>query len=88
MPMTPRETCPERWDGDFMRLDGGHNGAVVADPGGWLDAYWMARYYGMLTAPNTGTRELITVPQRRELQGAAPYDGPPRPPLEHERGEE
>jgi len=84
MPMTPRETCPERWDGDFMRLDGGHNGAVVADPGGWLDAYWMGRYYGMITAPDTDDPELVSVPHRGLQLGAKPYDGPPRPKLKHE----
>lgn len=85
MPLSPRETEPNRWDGDFMRLDGGANGAVVADPGGWLDAYWMARYYGMITAPQTNDRTLTTVPERGLHVGAAPYAGPPRPKLKHEQ---
>ncbi|MBX3177922.1 MAG: hypothetical protein KF886_11210 [Candidatus Hydrogenedentes bacterium] len=85
MPMTPRETSPERWDGDFMRLDGGHNGEVVADPGGWLDAYWMGRYFGMISPPRTDDPALTGVPERGFRQGAAPYNGPARPPLEHER---
>ena len=85
MPMTPRETAPERWDGDFMRLDGGHNGEVVADPGGWLDAYWMGRYYGMITAPQTDDPGLISVPDRSLQRGAAPYAGPARPKLKHEQ---
>lgn len=84
-PLSPRETCPERWDGDFMRLDGGGNGRVVADPGGWLDAYWMARYYRMITAPQTTDENLITVPKRGLQLGAKPYDGPPRPKLRHEQ---
>lgn len=85
MPMTPRETSPERWDGDFMRLDGGHNGEVVADPGGWLDAYWMGRYYGMITAPQTDDPDLITVPDHSLQRGAAPYAGPARPKLKDEK---
>ena len=85
VPLSPRETEPNRWDGDFMRLDGGYaGGTVVADPGGWLDAYWMGRYYGMITAPQTDDPALVLVPERGLQLGAKPYDGPPRPKLEHE----
>jgi hypothetical protein len=84
-PLSPRETEPNRWDGDFMRLDGDGGGKIVADPGGWLDAYWMGRYYGMITAPRTDDPNLITVPKRGLQLGAKPYDGPPRPKLWHEQ---
>lgn len=84
-PLSPRETEPNRWDGDFMQLDGGSNGEVVADPGGWLDAYWMGRYYGMITPPQTGDISLTTVPHRGIQVGAKPYAGPERPKLEHEK---
>ena len=84
-PLNPRETEPNRWDGDFMRLDGTYAGKVVSDPGGWLDAYWMGRYYGMITAPQTDDKELTTVQERGIRQGAAPYSGPGRPQLSHER---
>ena len=83
-PLNPREAAPGRWDRDFMRLDGGNGGRVVADPGGWLDAYWMGRYYGFITAPQTDDIRLTTVPQRTVNVGAAPYQGPPRPALRHE----
>ncbi len=84
-PLSPRETEPNRWDGDFMRLDGIYGGKVIADPGGWLDAYWMGRYYGMITSPQTDDPSLLTV-ERRGLQlGAKPYAGPERPKLFHER---
>lgn len=83
-PMNPRETEPGRWDSNFMRLDGGSGGRAVADPGGWLDAYWMGRYYGMITAPQTDDPDLLTVPERDVKRGAAPYVGPSRPPLWHE----
>lgn len=83
--LMPRETEPNRWDGDFMRLDGGSGGMTVADPGGWLDAYWMGRYYGMISAPQTDDPALTSVPQRDLQLGAKPYDGPPRPKLKHER---
>lgn len=85
--LNPRETEPDRWDGDFMRLDGTGGGRVVADPGGWLDAYWMGRYYGMITAPQTDDESLTSVPRRDLHFGAAPYSGPPRPKLWHEKGE-
>ncbi|GMW01549.1 MAG: hypothetical protein AMXMBFR84_26860 [Candidatus Hydrogenedentota bacterium] len=84
-PLNPRETEPNRWDGDFMRLDGVYGGKMVSDPSGWLDAYWMGRYYGLITAPQTKDKDLITVPKRGLQLGAAPYSGPERPKLEHER---
>jgi hypothetical protein len=84
-PLSPRETEPNRWDGDFMQLDGGSGGEVVADSGGWLDAYWMGRYYGMITPPQTNDVSLTTVPHRGLQLGAAPYAGPERPKLEHEK---
>ena len=84
-PLSPRETEPNRWDGNFIQLDGGSGGAVVADPGGWLDAYWMGRYYGMITAPQTTDKNLTTVPERGLHVGAKPYAGPARPKLKHEQ---
>jgi hypothetical protein len=84
-PLNPRETQPARWDSDFMQLDGRGGGHAVSDPGAWLDAYWMGRYYGMITAPQTSDANLITVPARNERHGAAPYSGPPRPKLKHEK---
>jgi hypothetical protein len=81
--MSPRETEPNRWDGDFLRLDGGYS-TVIADPGGWLDAYWMGRYYGMITAPQTKENDLTTVAERGLQIGAKPYAGPPRPKLNFE----
>jgi len=84
-PLNPRETEPNRWDGDFMRLDGTYGGRIVSDPSGWLDAYWMGRYYGMITAPQTNDTNLTTVKERRLSLGAAPYSGPQRPLLWHEQ---
>ncbi len=83
-PLSPRATEPNRWDGDFMRLDGGTGGRVVADPGGWLDAYWMGRYFGMITEPKTKDPAAKSYRKKIEVQGAKPYAGPPRPKLWHE----
>jgi hypothetical protein len=83
-PLSPRETEANRWDGDFQRLDRDLGGRVVAEPGGWLDAYWMGRYFGMITAPRTDDPSLVSVSDRGLQVGAKPYDGPPRPKLKHE----
>ncbi|MDX9973658.1 MAG: hypothetical protein RBU21_11800 [FCB group bacterium] len=77
--MTAREIGPTRWDDDFMRLDGGSNGMGVADPSAFLDAYWMARYYGMILPPDTTDPALLTVEKRGLQLGAKPYAGPQPP---------
>lgn len=77
-PLSPRETGPHRWDASF-HLDNGSGGNVVVDPSGWLDAYWMGRYYGLITGPETEEAALISVPKRNVQLGAEPYQGPARP---------
>ena len=80
----PREQGVRRWDRNPLELDGGGDHAVC-DPSSYLDAYWMARYYGFIQAPVTSDPALLTV-ERRGLQlGAEPYNGPPRPKLRYER---
>jgi len=77
--LSPREIGPLRWSSDTLRYNGGAGGHAVVDPAGWLDAYWMGRYYGFITAPATDDPELTTVERRGLGLGAKPYDGPPRP---------
>ena len=79
--MSTRNIGPTRWDDDFMRLDGGGGGRSVSDPSAFLDAYWMARYYGMILPPEVKDEQLLTVEKRGLQLGAKPYDGPPRPDL-------
>jgi hypothetical protein len=63
-------------------LDGGSGGNVIRNPAGFLDAYWMARFYGFVQAPETTDPKLISVqPSENRLQGAKPYDGPAHPDL-------
>ena len=62
-----------------MGSKGGKSGQAVIDPSGWLDAYWMGRYYGMILPPETDDPELLEAPDLEPGQGAAPYDGPPMP---------
>ena len=77
--LTAREIGIQRWDHDFMALDGGGDGKYVNDPSGFIDAYWMGRYYGFILPPETQDPALLTVePSGRQL-GAKPYEGPPRP---------
>ena len=76
--MSARNIGPTRWDDDFMRLDGGGGGSIH-DPSGFLDAYWMARYYGMILPPEEKDQGLLGVEKRGLQLGAKPYSGPPRP---------
>ena len=80
--ISPRERGPQRWTDSTLQLDGGSGGREVVDPSGWLDAYWMGRYFGFIKAPATGDPALTEVAPLVEGLGAAPYDGPSRPSIE------
>ncbi len=79
----PREQGIRRWDRDPLELDDGGDYAIL-DPSSYLDAYWMARYYGFIKAPTATDPEVLGVPKRDLHFGARPYDGPPRPKLRNE----
>ncbi|HOF40544.1 MAG TPA: hypothetical protein PLD73_10750, partial [Candidatus Hydrogenedentes bacterium] len=78
--MSPRETEAMGGSRSALRLDGRDGGRAVTPPIGWLEDYWMGRYYGLIEAPAVSDPALISVEAGplRQL-GAAPYDGPPRP---------
>lgn len=76
---SPRSRGPIRWTDSSQAMKGGHGGKVVVDPSGWLDAYWMGRYHGMILPPETTDPALLTASELPEGLGAAPYDGPPMP---------
>lgn len=79
-PFPAREQEPIRWDAWTMKADGGAGGRDVIEPGGWLVAYWMGRYYGYVGAPMTSDPNLLTVRHTHGYErGARPYDGPQRP---------
>ena len=80
----PREQGVRRWDRDPLQLDGGGNQSIE-DPSSFLDAYWMGRYYGMILAPTTKDKSLLTVKKRNLQLGAEPYTGPQRPKLRYEQ---
>ncbi len=81
-PFSPREREPMRWDGWTLQPDGGSNGNDVVEPSGWLLAYWMARYHGMIEAP-VGHAATMKVPNIKvsTKSGAKPYSEPERPEL-------
>jgi hypothetical protein len=76
--VSARNIGPARWDHDFMQLDGG-GGMSISYPSAFLDAYWMARYYGMILAPDVKDSRLLSVEKRGLQLSAKPYAGPPRP---------
>lgn len=78
-PISPRERGPMRWSDNGMSIQGRGGAMSVRDPSGWLDAYWMGRYFGMILPP-TETNDF----DDKEFHfagnlGAAPYNGPPMP---------
>jgi hypothetical protein len=79
--ISPRELACTWGSRSSLGYDGGGSGRIVTPPVGWLEDYWMGRYYGMIEPPTTDDPQIITVPAgSSQSLGAAPYDGPPRPP--------
>jgi len=78
--ISPRESGAAWGSRSALPYDGGAGGRVVTPPIGWLEDYWMGRYYGFIEAPKTPEPALTAVPPRQTArQGATPYQGPPRP---------
>lgn len=78
--MSPRETEAKGGSRNALNYDGGRGGRTVTPPLGWLEDYWMGRYYGFIEAPVATGPALTTIEAGPVRQlGAAPYAGPPRP---------
>ncbi|NOS71873.1 MAG: hypothetical protein HOP33_18325 [Verrucomicrobia bacterium] len=78
--ISPRESESKWGSRSALQYDGGENSHGVTPPIGWLEDYWMGRYYGFIEAPKTQDREATILPARStKLRGAAPYNGPARP---------
>jgi hypothetical protein len=79
--ISPRETEAKWGSRPALQYDGGENGNGMTPPIGWLMDYWMGRYYGFITAPETkNSRDLVLDPTLAPHgTGAEPYAGPPRP---------
>ena len=84
--LSPRETESKWGSRSALQYDGGEDSKGVTPPIGWLEDYWMGRYYGFIQAPKTTDPELISLkPRQQKRRGAAAYDGPPRPVEEWEK---
>lgn len=77
--MSPRESEAKWGDRSPLEYDGGESGKAVTPPIGWLEDYWMGRYYGFIEAPEKAA-SAVSIPARvLKQRGAMPYTGPPRP---------
>ena len=78
--ISPRESKAMWGSRSAINYDGGSNSRGIEPPVGWLEDYWMGRYYGIIEAPTTKDRDAINI-ERRPMRnlGAAPYEGPARP---------
>jgi hypothetical protein len=78
--ISPRESESKWGSRSSLQYDGGENGHGVTPPIGWLEDYWMGRYFGFIEPPRTQHDKLTTVqPRAEKRRGAAAYAGPPRP---------
>ena len=78
--VSPRELACSWGSRSAIQYDGGSGGRTATPPVGWLEDYWMGRYYGMIKAPTTTDSKQINVPSKSiQLWGAEPYRGPKRP---------
>jgi hypothetical protein len=79
--VSPREQDCSWGSRPAIEYDGGREGRIITPPVGWLEDYWMGRFYGMIQAPSEDEPAHDQVAQRMtETSGAAPYKGPQRPP--------
>lgn len=79
--MGPRDTGPKRGSRSALPHDGGAGGRVITEPAGWLEDYWMGRYFGFILPPNPEDAALPGPPDPElgGTGGAKPYSGPQRP---------
>ncbi|SPE50342.1 conserved exported hypothetical protein [Verrucomicrobia bacterium] len=78
--ISPRESEAKWGDRSPLQYDGGENGKAVTPPIGWLEDYWMGRYFGFIEPPKNPALAEASLPERVITQrGATPYAGPPRP---------
>jgi len=78
--ISPRESTAMWGSRSAIVYDGGSGGRTVTPPIGWLEDYWMGRYYGFILPPQTDDPKLLS-PDGLPLpkQTAVPYAGPARP---------
>ena len=78
--ISPRESTAEWGSRSALEHDGGGGSRSVTPPIGWLEDYWMGRYYGIIEPARADDPRLTSIePRAKPTQCAAAYDGPPRP---------
>jgi len=73
--LSPRETTADWESRSALVYDGGDGGRGITPPIGWLEDYWLGRYYGFIEAPKTNVSPAFPPAVNR----ARPYLGPTRP---------
>ena len=77
--VSPREQACTWGSRSSIEYDGG-SGGTATPPVGWLEDYWMGRFFGMIEAPTAKDTKLTSLPAGTvKPWGAKPYDGPERP---------
>jgi hypothetical protein len=84
--ISPRESEAKWGTRLSLEYDGGEDSRGVTPPTGWIEDYWMGRYYGFIEAPKSTAAageplEKLVGPHSKALL----YDGPPRPRLKFEQ---
>jgi hypothetical protein len=78
--ISPREQDCSWGSRPSIEYDGGRGGRIITPPIGWLEDYWMGRFYGMIAPPADDDHQQNEIPPSAlNLPGAAAYNGPPRP---------
>lgn len=78
--ISPRESDSKWGDRSPLGYDGGEAGKAVTPPIGWLEDYWLGRYYGFIAAPSGQEKTPLKVTARLgTTRVAAPYSSTPRP---------
>jgi hypothetical protein len=78
--ISPRELSCSWGSRPSIEYDGGRGGRTITPPVGWLEDYWMGRYYGMIAAPAKGGAAKTEIAAITfQPTGAPQYSGPPRP---------
>ncbi|MBI1320290.1 MAG: hypothetical protein GC168_15290 [Candidatus Hydrogenedens sp.] len=78
--LSPRETTAMWGSRTALEYNGGGGGGSITPAIGWLEDYWMGRYYGFITEPQTKDHKLLEAEiPAGSLEGAAAYAGPERP---------
>lgn len=78
--ISPREKDAQWGSRTSVAMDGGQASRGVTPAIGWMEDYWMGRYYGFILPPEEKAVELLEVLDGEVPEGgAAAYSGPQRP---------